>query len=334
MLTDCPTPRSPRPTDSLIHQALPYRTTDQFLAAAVPFLSNGAAADDLVLCVTSAANLAQLRDRLPADALAKISLTDSRDWYRNPVQALGDAYRIVDQNAMLGRRVRFWGEPLAQDPDTRDDGHPGGTRSAWMRYEAQVNVVMAGHPAWIICPYDIARLGPQVLDGVTRTHPMITTPNRAWLGAYDERRWFHPARRTGLDQPARVLHLQVVTTEILAAARDAIRGHADAAGLGRPAVDRFVLAVNEAMSNAIEHAGGLGVLRLWLDPVHLVCEVTDYGPGLARDPGERLGPDTDRARDGFGSRVITGCCADVQVVAGSDGTVIRLRSDREPPGGP
>jgi serine/threonine-protein kinase RsbW len=57
----------------------------------------------------------------------------------------------------------------------------------------------------------------------------------------------------------------------------------------------IVLAVNEAASNAIEHAyvtpgpTDLVVVRLWTEPHHLRCEVTDHGRWKATDadPGHR-----------------------------------------------
>lgn len=66
----------------------------------------------------------------------------------------------------------------------------------------------------------------------------------------------------------------------LAAARNAVASAAHLNGLERSAIDRFVLAVNEIMTNVIAHGGGQGRLRLWPDDGWLRCRVTDEGPGM------------------------------------------------------
>jgi anti-sigma regulatory factor (Ser/Thr protein kinase) len=325
MLNDCPTPRSPRPTDRLIHEGFPYRSVEQYLATAVPFLRNGTDADDLVVCIGSASNLALLRSELPPDSAAAITFRDSREWYRHPSQTLDEVYRLVDEHAVLGRRVRIWGELPAHAVSPRRGG-PGRLQSSWMRYEAQLNVVLSRHPAWLLCAYDITGLGPGVLDAVTRTHPVIVTPNRAWPGAYDEDHRFHLPHEDDLDQPTDVAHRQMITSEMLGAGRDAVRHHAREVGLDEDATAAFVVAVNEAMTNAVQHGGGVGVLRLWHEPDHLVCEIADRGRGLGHDPA---GSDdrTDPAHGRFGLHLIAELCADVRVVTSAEGTTIRLHSD-------
>lgn len=322
MPLDCPTPRSPWPTDTtLIHQALPYNNADQFLAAAVPFLSNGVEAGDLVMCASGAANLALLCDTLPADTAAEVDFVGSQHWYRSPAQALSQAYRLIDHHAAPGRRVRFLGEPLAHR--SGPDGLTEAATAAWMRYEARVNVMLAGQPAWLICPYDITRLGPQILHGITHAHPMVATPNRVWPGAYDEHDWFHSTPRDDFDEPPDVLYTQAVTVRTLGPTRNIIRAHARNSGLDQQAADLFVVAASEAMTNAIQHAGGMGVVRLWQEYDHMVCEVADYGSehGLSlTDFGAR--PDQHR----LGLRFITELCHRIQVSAGADGTVVRLHS--------
>lgn len=64
--------------------------------------------------------------------------------------------------------------------------------------------------------------------------------------------------------------------------RHAIARQAALAGLAGHRLDDFVLAVNELMTNAVRHAGGVGRLRLWLQEGTLRCEVSDRGPGIAR----------------------------------------------------
>jgi anti-sigma regulatory factor (Ser/Thr protein kinase) len=66
----------------------------------------------------------------------------------------------------------------------------------------------------------------------------------------------------------------------LAALRRTIVRAAETHGLPQPDIDRFLLAVNEIVTNAIAHGGGRGHLRLWSDGVHVHCQVVDNGPGI------------------------------------------------------
>lgn len=69
------------------------------------------------------------------------------------------------------------------------------------------------------------------------------------------------------------------------------------AGIGEMRVDELVLAVNELVANSVDHGGGHGVLRLWVQAGALVVEVHDQGTG----PPEaivptQVGPDDERGR--------------------------------------
>lgn len=73
----------------------------------------------------------------------------------------------------------------------------------------------------------------------------------------------------------------------LAAMRRVVQRHAMLSGLGPGHVEDLVLAVNELVSNGIEHGSGAPVLRMWRVPGGLVAEMTDPAachlafPGLA-----------------------------------------------------
>ena len=67
-----------------------------------------------------------------------------------------------------------------------------------------------------------------------------------------------------------------VTLPALRAARRLVWRRAEEAGLDDRSED-FMLAVNEVLSNSLQHAGEGGTLRLWHDAEGLVCEVRDRG---------------------------------------------------------
>ncbi len=61
----------------------------------------------------------------------------------------------------------------------------------------------------------------------------------------------------------------------LAAVRALAHNCAVVAGLAPERVDDVVLVTNEAASNAIEHGGGGGTIRTWIDDMALVIEVSN-----------------------------------------------------------
>ena len=62
--------------------------------------------------------------------------------------------------------------------------------------------------------------------------------------------------------------------------RQKVQTFAAAAGLSDIRLYKFVVAVNELMTNAVHHGGGRGEVRLWLEGAELRCEVNDHGTGI------------------------------------------------------
>ncbi|MEV4635923.1 ATP-binding protein [Actinoplanes sp. NPDC049548] len=82
--------------------------------------------------------------------------------------------------------------------------------------------------------------------------------------------------------------------------RHAVRRHARQAGLVDEALDDFVIAVHELVTNAVRHGGGSGVLRLRRDGDTLVCDVVDRGAGFADGIPVAAGPPPAEATGGRG----------------------------------
>lgn len=62
--------------------------------------------------------------------------------------------------------------------------------------------------------------------------------------------------------------------------RHSVGDHARRLGLRGARHENFVLAVHEAVTNVVDHAGGRGLLRLWQADTQLHCEISDSGPGI------------------------------------------------------
>jgi len=97
------------------------------------------------------------------------------------------------------------------------------------------------------------------------------------------------------------------------------------AGLRGMRLQAFVMAVNEIITNAVVHGGGLGRLRLWRTSGELVCEVTDQGPGI---PGGRVpaGQPPAHATSGRGLWLTRTLCDGFSLQTGSHGTTVRVAS--------
>ncbi|WP_066361157.1 ATP-binding protein [Herbidospora mongoliensis] len=63
--------------------------------------------------------------------------------------------------------------------------------------------------------------------------------------------------------------------------RRSVHDCAGAAGLSGLGLDDYVLAVHEAVTNAVRYAKSPRLLRLWREGARVLCEVSDGGPGIA-----------------------------------------------------
>ena len=80
--------------------------------------------------------------------------------------------------------------------------------------------------------------------------------------------------------------------------------------------------VGEPATNSIRHGGGSGVLRIWADDGHVVCEVRDGGHLDDRLAG-RI-PAAPRQIGGYGLLVVNDLADLVRTHTGPAGTAIRL----------
>ena len=94
------------------------------------------------------------------------------------------------------------------------------------------------------------------------------------------------------------------------------------AGLSGDRLDDFVVAVNELLTNAVRHGGGVGRVRLWFADASVVCEVTDRGPGLAT-PRSRERPAVD-APGGWGLFLADKLTDSFDLRTGAQGTTVRI----------
>src|SRR5262245_37897940 len=111
----------------------------------------------------------------------------------------------------------------------------------------------------------------------------------------------------------------------IATVRRAVTEFAAWNGLPERQRSDFVLAVNELVTNAIQHGGGNGDVRLWRTADALWCEVSDRGPGLPPDrrDGKYRRPPA-HASGGRGLWLVHRLCDEVTISTGGRGTTVRV----------
>ncbi|WP_431784464.1 ATP-binding protein [Streptomyces chumphonensis] len=101
-------------------------------------------------------------------------------------------------------------------------------------------------------------------------------------------------------RPEQQLLKQRFTARTLPQLRVGVEVCAASAGLTEPRRGDFVLAVDEVLTNAVEHAGGHGTLLLRRVGHELEAQVSDAGPGFTADVIPELLPGLDGCADGRG----------------------------------
>jgi anti-sigma regulatory factor (Ser/Thr protein kinase) len=303
---------------SFRHEALLYAGHDQLLERVVPFLRAGLHAGETTAVLLEADKIALLREALGEDA-GRVHFTDTAGLGRNPARLIPWWRRFIDEHLRTDRPVRAVGAPglTGRGPAEVDE---------YLAHEALLNVAFADDPPWsLLCPYDVDVLASAVLDEFRRNHPFVvdddgSAPNSG----------YRPADVPGrLDQPLTPppADAQVIGFErdrgALRRVRTAVTDHAARCGLDATATDHLVVAVNELVSNSVDHGGGQGTLRLWRDGGVVVCEVTDAGRLTGPPLLGRQYPDVDRI-GGRGLWLVNQVCDLVQIRASPAGTTVRV----------
>jgi len=104
--------------------------------------------------------------------------------------------------------------------------------------------------------------------------------------------------------------------------RRAVYACAIRVGLNGGRAENLVVAVNEALTNSVQHGGGVGEVVLSCDPQRLVAEITDEGPGPT-GPVPQEAPPVD-AENGRGLWLIRELVDRVSVRRGPGQTTLRL----------
>ena len=296
-------------TETFRHEAVFYAGPEAFLDRVAPFVEEGVDRDEPVMVALEAPKLRALKRRLGA-AAERVEFADMGDIGHNPACII-PAWR--DFVAGRSGPMRGVGEPI----------WPGRTPDELVEcqcHEALLNVAFADTAGFhLLCPYDSAHLGREVIEEAERSHP--------WVGAAASVRYRGDAEPVpqfamplspapGDPEEHRILW------DTLGSIRALVAEHARAAGVSEVRAGDLVLATHEVATNSIRHGGGEGVLRVWHDHDTVVCEVSDRGR-LDEPLAGRARPEL-QADGGWGLWLANQLCDLVQLRTLPDGSVVRL----------
>jgi anti-sigma regulatory factor (Ser/Thr protein kinase) len=299
----------------LIHQALLYASTEQFLATAMPFVTAGLRNGDAIVAVTTDRNAALLRERLGVDATS-VSFVAASGWYDAPGRALAAYYELVDEMTSRHGYLRVVADAAWNAADPLEI-------SGWTRYESMVNVAFASSPTWIVCAYDQSALPAAVVEGARLTHPELTVgagrePNvgythpEAYYAQHNEP--LPPPPEDGVERLDFFADPSVV--------RHVVADRSVRLGVPLHRLHDLLICVNEAVTNAIRHGAGHGQVHLWAAGDWVVCDVTD--PGTAHDRFLGYLRSDARADHGHGLWIARQLCDLMEIRTGGPGTTVRL----------
>ncbi|WP_043630326.1 sensor histidine kinase [Nonomuraea candida] len=253
--------------EPFVHPALFYRDDGEYVAATTAFVRAGLAAGDPVAIAVPGPNLKLIRAELGA-AADDVLMLDMREAGRNPGRIIPGVLRaFADRHP--DRHVRIIGEPIWA-------GRTATEYPACAQHEALINLAFTGRRVTILCPYDMVGLSPDVIREAELTHPVLVDAagERASAGYAPE--LVIDGHNRPLGEPGAFVSLHFDRTN-LSAVRAVAGGEAAALGFADERLDDIRLAVAELGANSLDHGGGSGRLRVWVEEGRLVCEVSDAG---------------------------------------------------------
>jgi anti-sigma regulatory factor (Ser/Thr protein kinase) len=290
---------------SFQHKALIY------LAGAVPYLEAGLEVEQQLLVAVGPEQAALLRDQLGADS-ELIRFVDMREVGRNPASIIPLWAEFIGESK--GLPVRGIGEAVwaARSTAALDE---------CQRLESLLNTAFDRGCAWdLLCPYDAASLGDEVLDQVAHSHPVVNRGGRSEKSSSFIRD--EDCFGGELSPPTATPETIAFDVTGLGEVRRRVTAAAERAGMDPLEVADLVTAASELAANSVMHGGGNGTLRLWEEDERLLVEVEDRGR-IEEPMVGRIQPDVHQ-EGGRGLWLANQLCDLVQIRSGEAGTTVRL----------
>ena len=298
------------------HEALYYSSDDELLAVLVPFLLGGCDAGEPTLVALGERNTALVRRALPARA--NVEYLTGGAVYARPASAIRSYRRLLAGHVAAGApQVRIIGELPATVF--------GATWDRWARYESAINHAYDDFPLWSMCAYDRRTTPGDKLAEVARTHPRTACPDGTHPAsdAYVDPVTYLTERRPVRPDPVQATPpFADLTAPTPAAARATVRA-ANTGIVTEDDLEDLVVAVSEAVTNAMVHGRPPVGMRVWTGADRIVVTISDGGSG-PRDPFAGLLPAAGRTSGGRGLWIAHQSCSHVTAETTPDGWTLRL----------
>ncbi len=300
--------------DGYFHEAVCYSSDEELLAVLIPFLTGGADAGEPTLVAMGERSSALVRSALPARA--NVEFLTGIDTYARPAAAVRSFRTLLAGHVAAGAaQIRIIGEIEPR----------GTTWDWWARYESAINHAYDDFPLWGICAYDRRTTPAEILLDVARTHPRTARPDGSHLPS---EAYVDPVTYLSEPRPVRPDPLQStppfadLTAPAPALARRIVR-EANRGIVPADDLEDLVVAVSEAVTNAMVHGRPPVGMRIWAGAGRIVVTVSDGGAG-PKDPFAGLLPADDRAVGGRGLWIVHQSCSHVIAERSPDGFTLRL----------
>jgi anti-sigma regulatory factor (Ser/Thr protein kinase) len=309
-------------TGSAGHCALIADSDADLVAGVMTFVCDGLAAGQPVVIACTGETAVLLRGALRD--YPKTHWTEWSDVFGSgaaaavtAVRRLAERHRTTDAPV-----VRVVLEPfVGPDPDTWRE---------WQRYEAVLDHEVTDEPVLTLCVTDTRRVPPPLVAAARATHPGLATadgeqPNPDHVDPEDFLQSL-PVPPEPLEDTEPLLQADAVR-DLRGLRRELADRAADAklAPGSEPALEDFLLAVDEMTTNALRHGRPPVSLRLWANEERLVCTITDRGAGF-EDPFIGYGPahGEDLSLGGMGLWLARQLCDHVDITPDGTGVQVRL----------
>jgi anti-sigma regulatory factor (Ser/Thr protein kinase) len=299
-----------------LHEAILYGGDDELLDVAVPFLRGGLDAGEPTLVGFGDRHAQVLKAAMPG--AGRIRFLAGGAVYARPASAIA-AYRKLLAEYVAGgaQQIRIIGELSLADF--------GGTWDWWARYESAINELYDEFPLWSMCAYDTRTTPVHVLDDVARTHPSavrsgdvrVPSPNYLPPAAF-----LTSQRSSSVDPLQSSRPLATMVDAPLADIRRTVEA-ANTVGLSPEVVDHLKVAVNEVVTNALQHGHPPVEVRYWAGDGRIVISVTNKG-GAPADPFAGLRPAAHAPNGGLGLWLAHQLCDFVRLDRGTDAFTVTL----------
>jgi len=308
--------------EDYLHAALLFRSDEEFLGRAVPFLQEGLSAGEAALVVCAEEHNSLLAHALRADAHVLVLPRDAV--YTRAAHVCVTYERLVHRLLADGAR----GTRLVSEPSCSSEPEAWGT---WAAFESVSNVVLAPLPLSSVCGYDVRALSASMQHDVERAHPYLLTED----GPLSSGAYVQPAELLGgLPPPPDPLEATPPSLDLegigdragLAGARGQVRVLVDAVCPDARVGQEFVGAVAEVMTNAFRYGGPPLHVRVWTTPWRLLCTVTDCGAGADLLFAGYSRRDLDDDRTGAGLWLARQACDRLDAYPTPGGFTVRLGS--------